>query len=138
MRTRPPRRSSRVPAGASPVIPQAEEARARARSSRARHRQLHANVVGAPHLDLTYHGTAAPQKTWVYAQFVNPRNGTVLGNIATPIPLTLDGQTHSISRNLEMVAGRAPAGGGYTLQLTASSSCTTCSAPPARSPSMAS
>jgi ABC-2 type transport system ATP-binding protein len=81
-----------------------------------------ANVVGAPHLDLTYHGTAAPQKTWVYAQFVNPRNGTVLGNIATPIPLTLDGQTHSLSRDLEMVAGRAPAGGGYTLQLTASSS----------------
>ena len=81
-----------------------------------------ANVVGAPHLDLTYHGTAAPQKTWVYAQFVNPRNGTVLGNIATPIPVTLDGQTHTISRDLEMVAGRAPAGGGYTLQLTASSS----------------
>jgi ABC-2 type transport system ATP-binding protein len=81
-----------------------------------------ANVVGSPHLDLTYHGTAAPQKTWIYAQFVNPRNGTVLGNIATPIPVTLDGQTHSISRDLELVAARAPAGGGYTLQLTASSS----------------
>ena len=81
-----------------------------------------ANVVGAPHLDLTYQGTAAPQKTWIYAQFANPRNGTVLGNMATPIPVTLDGQTHSISRDLEMVAGRAPAGGGYTLQLTASSS----------------
>src|SRR3954451_15515211 len=81
-----------------------------------------ANVVGPPHLDLTYHGTAAPQKTWVYAQFVNPRNGTVLGNIATPIPVTLDGQPHSISRDLEMVAGRAPAGGGYTLQLAGASS----------------
>jgi ABC-2 type transport system ATP-binding protein len=81
-----------------------------------------ANVVGPPHLDLSYQGTAAPQSTWVYGQFVNPRNGTVLGNIATPLPLTLDGQPHSISRDLEMVAGRAPAGGGYTLQLTASSS----------------
>jgi ABC-2 type transport system ATP-binding protein len=81
-----------------------------------------ANVVGAPHLNLTYQGTAVPQRTWVYAQFVNPRNGTVLGNIATPIPVTLDGQQHSISRDLEMVAGRAPAAGGYTLQLTASSS----------------
>jgi ABC-2 type transport system ATP-binding protein len=81
-----------------------------------------ANVVGAPHLDLTYQGNAVPQKTWIYAQFANPRNGTVLGNIATPIPVTLDGQPHSISRDLEMVAGRAPAGGGYTLQLTASSS----------------
>jgi ABC-2 type transport system ATP-binding protein len=81
-----------------------------------------ANVVGAPHLDLTYQGTALPQKTWIYAQFVNPRTGNVLGNIATPIPLTLDGQSHSISRDLETVAGRAPAGGGYTLQLTPSSS----------------
>jgi hypothetical protein len=54
------------------------------------------------------------------------RGGTVarhvLGNIATPIPVTLDGQTHSISRDLELVAAGAPAGGGYTLQLTASSS----------------
>jgi ABC-2 type transport system ATP-binding protein len=81
-----------------------------------------ANVVGAPHLNLTYQGTAVPQKTWIYAQFANPRNGTVLGNIATPIPVTLDGQQHSLSRDLEMVAGRAPAGGGYTLQLSASSS----------------
>jgi ABC-2 type transport system ATP-binding protein len=81
-----------------------------------------ANVVGPPHLDLTYQGTAAPQKTWVYAQFVNPRNGTVLGNMATPIPVSFDGQEHTISRDLELVAGRAPAGGGYTLQLTASSS----------------
>jgi ABC-2 type transport system ATP-binding protein len=81
-----------------------------------------ANVVGAPHLDLTYQGAAVPQKTWIYAQFVNPRNGTVLGNMATPIPLTLDGQPHTISRDLEMVAARAPEGGGYTLQLTASSS----------------
>ena len=81
-----------------------------------------ANVVGAPHLDLTYQGTAVPAKTWIYAQFANPRNGTVLGNMATPIPVTLDGQQHSISRDLEMVAGRAPAGGGYTLQLTPSSS----------------
>src|SRR3954451_10119923 len=81
-----------------------------------------ANVVGPPHLDLSYQGTAVPQKTWVYAQFVNPRTGNVLGNIATPIPVTLDGQSHTISRDLETVAGRAPAGGGYTLQLTAASS----------------
>jgi ABC-2 type transport system ATP-binding protein len=81
-----------------------------------------ANVVGAPHVNLTYRGTGAPQRTWVYAQFVNPRNGTVLGNIATPIPVTLDGREHTISRVLDLVAGRAPAGGGYTFELTASSS----------------
>lgn len=80
-----------------------------------------ANVVGAPHVDLTYQGNASQQNTWVYAQIVDPRNNLVLGNIATPIPLVLDGQQHSISRDLEMVAARAPAGGGYTLQLIPSS-----------------
>jgi ABC-2 type transport system ATP-binding protein len=81
-----------------------------------------ANVVGAPHLSLTYSGTGAPAGTFVYAQIVNPRNHFVLGNIATPIPIVLDGQPHTISRALDMVAARAPAGGGYTLQLTPSSS----------------
>jgi ABC-2 type transport system ATP-binding protein len=81
-----------------------------------------ANVVGAPKLSLTYSGTGAPKDTYVYAQIVNPRTGFVLGNIATPIPVTLDGLPHTISRSLEMVAARAPAGGGYTLQLAPSSS----------------
>lgn len=80
-----------------------------------------ANVVGAPRLSLTYSGTGAPANTFVYAQVVNPRNHLVLGNIATPIPIILDGQQHTISRALETVAARAPAGGGYTLQLTPSS-----------------
>lgn len=80
-----------------------------------------ANMVGAPRLSLTYSGTGAPADTFVYAQIVNPRNHLVLGNIATPIPIVLDGQPHTISRRLEMVAARAPAGGGYTLQLTPSS-----------------
>jgi ABC-2 type transport system ATP-binding protein len=80
-----------------------------------------ANVVGAPHLSLAYSGTAAEANTFVYAQVVNPRNHLVLGNIATPIPIVLDGQQHTISRALETVAARAPAGGGYTLQLTPSS-----------------
>jgi ABC-2 type transport system ATP-binding protein len=80
-----------------------------------------ANVVGAPHLLLTYSGTGAPAGTFVYAQIVNPRNHLVLGNIATPIPIVLDGQPHTVSRTLEMVAARAPAGSGYTLQLTPSS-----------------
>jgi ABC-2 type transport system ATP-binding protein len=80
-----------------------------------------ANVLGAPHLDLSYQGSGAPQSTWVQAQIVNPRNGFVLSNLSTPIPVVLDGQTHTIARDLEMVASRAPAGGGYQLQLTPSS-----------------
>ena len=42
----------------------------------------------------------------------------VVGNQATPIPLTLDGQPHTISRPLEAIAASATAGTKYTLQLT--------------------
>ena len=80
-----------------------------------------ANVVGAPKLKLTYSGVAAPRRTFAYAQIVNPRNEQVLGNITTPIPLTLDGEERTIQRRLEWVAARAPAGGGYQLQLTPTS-----------------
>ena len=80
-----------------------------------------ANALGAPKLNLTYSGSAAPAQTFTYAQIVNPRSNQVLGNITTPIPLTLDGTEHEISSKLEWVAGRAPAGGGYTLQLTPTS-----------------
>jgi ABC-2 type transport system ATP-binding protein len=80
-----------------------------------------ANALGAPRVELSYKGTGAPQGTFVYAQIVNPRSHQVVGNMATPIPIVLDGKQHSISRRLEMIAARAPAGGGYTLQLTPSS-----------------
>lgn len=76
-----------------------------------------ANALGAPKLNLTYSGNAAPARTFVYAQIVNPRTNQVLGNVTTPIPLTLDGERRVVRRRLEWVAGRAPAGGGYTLQL---------------------
>ena len=78
-------------------------------------------MLGPPRVRLTYSGTAAPQSTFAYAQIVNPRNQQVLGNITTPIPLTLDGAEHTISRKLEWVAARAKAGEGYELQLTPTS-----------------
>jgi ABC-2 type transport system ATP-binding protein len=80
-----------------------------------------ANALGAPKLRLTYEGTASPPSTFTYAQIVNPRKNQVLGNVTTPIPLQLDGSEHSIFRKLVWVAGRAPAGGGYQLQLTPTS-----------------
>ncbi len=80
-----------------------------------------ANALGAPRVKLTYSGTAVPARTFTYAQIVNPRDNRVLGNITTPIPLNLDGAEHTIKRKLEWVAGHAPAGGGYTLQLTPTS-----------------
>jgi ABC-2 type transport system ATP-binding protein len=79
------------------------------------------NALGPPKLRLTYKGTAAPASTFAYAQIVNPRNNQVMGNITTPVPLQLDGAEHTILRKLEWIAGRAPAGGGYRLQLTPTS-----------------
>jgi ABC-2 type transport system ATP-binding protein len=80
-----------------------------------------ANVLGPPRVRLTYSGTGAPEQTFTYGQIVNPRTQQVLGNITTPIPLTLDGAQHTISRKLEWVAARARAGEGYELQLTPTS-----------------
>jgi ABC-2 type transport system ATP-binding protein len=44
----------------------------------------------------------------------------VLGNQATPIPVTLDGAEHTIARPLEPVAAAATAGSRYQLQIVAS------------------
>jgi ABC-2 type transport system ATP-binding protein len=76
-----------------------------------------AHVLGEPSLKLTYSGLAAPAATHVYAQIVDG-NGHVVGNQATPIPVTLDGATHTIERPLEAIAAEAKAGTGYKLQIT--------------------
>jgi ABC-2 type transport system ATP-binding protein len=54
----------------------------------------------------------------VFAQIVDEARGVVAGNQATPVPVTLDGRRHTISRPLEAIAASAPAGARYTLQLT--------------------
>jgi ABC-2 type transport system ATP-binding protein len=76
-----------------------------------------AHVIGEPTLELTYSGTAVPAQTHVYAQIVDG-SGHVVGNQATPIPVTLDGLTHTIERPLEAIASEAAAGSSYKLQLT--------------------
>ncbi|MEA2480189.1 MAG: type transport system ATP-binding protein, partial [Thermoleophilaceae bacterium] len=77
-----------------------------------------AQVVGEPQLSLTYSGTGAPADTYVFAQLVDEQRGVVVGNQATPIPLTLDGAAHTIARPLEAIAASAAKGTKYTLQLT--------------------
>jgi ABC-2 type transport system ATP-binding protein len=77
-----------------------------------------AQILGEPTLELTYSGTGTLADTHVFAQIVDEARGVVVGNQATPIPVTLDGQPHSITRSLEAVAASAPAGAKYTLQLT--------------------
>ena len=76
-----------------------------------------AHIVGEPTLKLTYSGTAVAAKTHVYAQIVDG-SGHVVGNQATPIPVTLDGLTHTIERPLEAIASEAVAGSSYRLQIT--------------------
>ena len=68
-----------------------------------------AHVVGEPTLKLNYNGIAHPAKTHVYAQLLDS-TGRVVGNIATPIPVTLDGVPRSIIRRLEAIASEAAPG----------------------------
>jgi ABC-2 type transport system ATP-binding protein len=75
-------------------------------------------VVGAPTISFTYSGLGTASA--VYAQLVDNTSGLVLSNIATPIPVTLDGKTHTVSMSMEDVAYSADAGDSLTLQITSS------------------
>ena len=74
-------------------------------------------MVGEPTLKLSYSGTAVAAPTHVYAQILDS-TGRVVGNQATPIPVTLDGVLRTIERPLEVIASEAKAGAGYKLQIT--------------------
>ena len=75
-------------------------------------------LMGAPELTLTYSGTGSSRH--VYAQLVDDSSGLVLGYIATPIPVTLDGTTRTVTVDLEPVAHTLRPGESVTLQLVAS------------------
>jgi ABC-2 type transport system ATP-binding protein len=74
-----------------------------------------AQVVGRPRVRLTYSGTGTV--THVFAQIVDETRNVVLGNQVTPIPVTLDGASHTVSRSLEGVAASLKPGARYRLQL---------------------
>ncbi len=78
-------------------------------------------VVGAPNLSLTYSGTVMPgtRPTRVFAQLVDPVTGIVLNNQITPIPVTLNGRSHTVTVPLETVGYTATAGTSLDLQLVA-------------------
>jgi ABC-2 type transport system ATP-binding protein len=80
-------------------------------------------VIGAPQLQLSYHGTtpAGVKPTRVFAQLVDPSTGVVVGTQITPIKVTLDGKPHTVSVPLEVIAFTARAGSRLTLQLVATS-----------------
>src|SRR4029077_6921421 len=75
-------------------------------------------IVGAPQLEFNCSGTGS--STHIYAQLVDDTTGLVLGNQVTPIPVTLDGETHTAKIPLEMVAHTLAPGETVTLQLVAS------------------
>ena len=76
-------------------------------------------VVGAPKLSMTYSGTVAPgsRPTRVFAQLVDPATGIVVNNQITPIPVTLNGRSHTVTVPLETVGYTAKAGTSLDLQL---------------------
>jgi ABC-2 type transport system ATP-binding protein len=80
-------------------------------------------VLGAPKLTLTYSGTGGGENgtsARVFAQVVDGATGLVLGNQITPVPITLDGATHTLTESLEVLSATQAPGQTFTLQLTAS------------------
>ncbi len=80
-------------------------------------------IAGAPRLTITYSATGGGENgrsTRVYAQIVDNATGKVLGNQVTPVPVSLDGATHTFSEPLEVLAAADHPGETFTLQLTAS------------------
>lgn len=79
-----------------------------------------ANVVGAPVLTLRYSGSSpsGSRPVRVFAQIVDPATGLVVDNQITPIPLTLDGASHTVKLPLEIIAFTAASGASLQLQLT--------------------
>ncbi|MCW2983474.1 MAG: hypothetical protein JWR63_1044 [Conexibacter sp.] len=81
-----------------------------------------AQLVGAPKLTLTYAGQGTPRRNAkVFAQLVDLKRDIVVGNQVTPIPLTLDGRRHTVTRELTPIAAAAVKGTRYTLQVISSS-----------------
>lgn len=75
-------------------------------------------IVGAPSLKFSYSGFGTSRT--VYGQLVDETSGQVLGNIATPIPVTLDGREHTVDIPLDDIAYTTPTGGKLKLQITSS------------------
>jgi len=77
-----------------------------------------ADVAGEPQLRMTYSGTAVTgNSTWVYAQIVDVPRNLVVGSQVTPIPVTLDGQTRTVTRPLEGIAAHLVPGSKLELQI---------------------
>ncbi len=79
-------------------------------------------VLGAPTVSMTYHGTAVPAHTFVYAQIVDVETNTIVGSQITPLPVVLDGRTRTLQHTLEPLAAHARSSSRYRLQITGATS----------------
>ena len=77
-------------------------------------------VVGAPKLTMTYSGLGTSRH--IYAQLVDNNTDLVLGNIITPVPVDLDGQTHQVEIDLEAIAYTMTPSDSLTLQIVGATS----------------
>jgi ABC-2 type transport system ATP-binding protein len=76
-------------------------------------------IAGSPTLSFSYSGLGT-SKT-VYAQLVDNATGEVVGNIVTPVPVTLDGRQHTVQIPMAPLAyGVYDSGDSMTLQITSS------------------
>lgn len=74
-------------------------------------------IVGAPQLSFAYRGLGTGKA--VFAQLVDNATGRVVGNTVTAVPVTLNGQTNSVSISMEDIAYSVGAGDSLTLQIVA-------------------
>ncbi|WP_167096908.1 CocE/NonD family hydrolase [Mycobacterium sp. DL592] len=77
-------------------------------------------IVGAPTLSFDYQGLGTNR--FVYAQLVDNATGLVVGNLVTPVPVTMDGQNHTATINMENIVYTVanPNVDNLTLQITSS------------------
>jgi len=76
-------------------------------------------IAGAPNLSFTYTGLGTSR--FVFAQLVDNATGRVVGNIVTPVPVTLDGRQHTVEIPLANIAYTSyNADDTLTLQITSS------------------
>lgn len=75
-------------------------------------------IAAAPRLTFSYSGTG--DSRFVYAQLVDNATRRVLGNVVTPIPVTLDGLPHQVDIPMAAIAYTQCWTDSLTLQITSS------------------
>ena len=76
-------------------------------------------IAGSPTLSFSYSGLGTSRT--VYAQLVDNATGQVVGNVVTPVPVTLDGQQHTVQIPMADIAYTVNnPSDSMTLQITSS------------------